>query len=272
MMRSGVCALALTALAAGWVSNLGAQEAAATVTPPEITIAGTPVGPVFADVDGYTLYVTRRDTDPSVSTCFEACATEWPPVRASAGAEPFGDWSLVERPDGAPQWAYTGRPLYRYRWEEDTNWAIGQGDLWQYATVDPFPVGGARRRGYSRTAFVPTSFSVTGTPAGIYAETTPLGVVLTDATGMTLYVAPADCGPTCGFPWAPVPAPAAAAAVGDWSVVPRADGTGQWAYQGQPLHSCVLDAKPGEATCVHDGGEVVQVPPTLTAPLLQRPG
>ena len=270
-MRSGMCALALTALAAGWVAQAGAQEAAATATPPEVTIEGTPVGPVFADVDGYTLYVTSRDTEPSVSTCFEACASEWPPVRASADADPFGDWSLAVRTDGAPQWAYKGRPLYRYRWEEDTNWAIGQGDLWQYATVDPFPPrGDRRRRSYMRTAGKQTRFSLKGSPVGMVGETTPLGVVLADAQGLTLYIAPADCRPTCGAMWAPVPAPAAALPVGDWSVVHRVDGVGQWAYKGQPLHRCVKDVMRGEATCVHDGGEVIEIPPALI--ILERTG
>ena len=272
-MRSGVCAIALTALAAGGVAPLNAQDedAAVPATPPDVTVAGTPVGPVFADADGYTLYVTHRDVEPNTSTCFGACTSEWPPVRAAADAKPFGDWSLVARTDGAPQWAYKGRPLYRYRQEEKTNWAIGQGDLWAIATADPFPVERERRR-YRRRGLAPqTRFSVKGTPAGVVGETTPLGVLLADAQGMTLYVVPTGCQPTCGAMWAPVPAPAAAAAiVGDWSVVPRADGVAQWAYKGQPLHRCTKDVMPGEANCVHDGGEVIEVPSALI--VREQPG
>ena len=266
-MRIEVCVFALTALAGGSVAHASAeavQEAAAPATPREITISTTPIGPVFADPDAYTLYVTRRDTEPSVSTCFEACATEWPPVRASADAEPFGDWSLVERADGVPQWAYKGRPLYRYRWEEDTNWAIGQGDLWQIATVDPFPDRERRRRrSYLRSRARQTRFPVKAAPAGIVGETTPLGVVLADAEGLALYVAPAGCESRCDAMWAPLRAPAAAVAIGDWSVVPRDDGLPQWTFQGQPLYRCLKDVAQGEATCVPDGGQIVEVPSTL---------
>lgn len=265
-MPKRVCTLAVAALAAGWVARAAAQEApeAPPATPPEITIGHTPTGPVFADSEGYTLYVARRDTEPDISTCFDACASAWPPLRASADAEPFGEWSLVRRGDGAPQWAYKGRPLYRYRWEEEKNWAIGQGNLWQFATVDPFPDRSRRRRSsYLRTAARQTRFAVEAAPPGIVAETTPLGVALADASGMTLYVAPAGCQPACGGPWTPLRAPAAAVPAGDWSVVARDDGHAQWAYGGQPLYLCTRDRLAGEASCVDDGGRIVEVPPAL---------
>ena len=265
-MRSQTCALALAVLAAAGAvqSGAGAEQVEAPATPPEITIGSTPVGPVFADEDGYTLYVTRRDTEPDVSTCFADCASVWPPVRASAGAAPFGEWSLVERGDGAPQWAYKGRPLYRYRWELEPNWAIGQGDLWQFATVDPFPDHSRRRRSYLRTAGRQTRFAVEAAPPGIVAETTPLGVALADARGMTLYVAPAGCEPHCGGVWTPLRAPAAAVPVGDWSVVAREDGWPQWAFRGQALYRCSADVQPGEANCVEEGGRILEVPPAMT--------
>ena len=63
--------------------------------------------------------------------------------------------------------------------------------------------------------------------------------------------------------WALLRAPAAAVARGDWSVVPRDDGLPQWTYQGQPLYRCLKDVAQGEATCVPDGGQVVEVPSTL---------
>lgn len=263
-MRHLARALAVTALALGWTVDAGAQpgQAALPATPSEIAIGSTPVGPVFADAEGYTLYVTRRDTDPDVSTCFDACASVWPPVRASVGAEPFGEWSLVQRKDGAPQWAYRGRPLYRYRWEEETDWAIGQGDLWLFATVDPFPERSPRRRSsYLRTAARQTRFAVEAAPPGIVAETTPLGLALADARGMTLYVVPAGCEPGCGGSWTPLRAPAAAVPVGDWSVVAREDGRPQWAYKGQPLYRCAADVLAGEANCVAEGGRIVEAPP-----------
>ena len=266
-MLSRNCALAVAAIAAGWATNVGAlqEQPALPATPPAITIGSTPIGPVFADAEGYTLYVTRRDTEPNVSTCLDACASVWLPVRASAGAGPFGAWSLVPRPDGAPQWAYQGRPLYRYRWEEETNWAIGQGDLWLFATVDPFPDRSPRRRSsYLRTVAKQTRFGVEAAPPGIVAETTPHDIALADARGMTLYVAPADCEPECGGLWSPLPAPAAAVPAGDWSVVAREDGWTQWVFQGQALYRCSADLQPGEANCVDEGGRILEVPPAMT--------
>ena len=263
-MRHLTRALALVALTVGWPVDAGAQsgQAPPPATPPEITIGSTPVGPVFADVEGYTLYVTRRDEEPDVSTCLGECASVWPPVRASADAQPFGEWTLVPRPDGAPQWAYRGRPLYRYRWEEETNWAIGQGDLWQFATVDPFPDHSRRRRSsYLRTAGRQTRFAVEAAPPGIVAETTPHGVALADARGMTLYVAPAGGNPDSGGLWLPLRAPAAAVPTGDWSVVTRDDGRAQWAFKGQPLYRCTADVLAGEANCIAEGGRIVDAPP-----------
>jgi predicted lipoprotein with Yx(FWY)xxD motif len=29
-------------------------------------------------------------------------------------AAPTGDWSVIRRGDGTPQWAYKGRPLYTF--------------------------------------------------------------------------------------------------------------------------------------------------------------
>ena len=79
------------------------QEPADVETPPEITIQQTPPGPLFADVDGYAVYVSERDVEPGQSSCDAKCLSEWIPVRASADATPFGEWSLVPRDDGAPQ-------------------------------------------------------------------------------------------------------------------------------------------------------------------------
>lgn len=262
-MRAGRYLIAVAALGVGWPAQAGAQEAALPATPAEITFGSTPIGPVFADAEGYTLYVTRRDTEPDVSTCFGPCASVWRPVRAAAAARPFDDWSLVPRGDGAPQWAYRGRPLYRYRHEEEKDWAIGQGNVWQIATVDPFPVRGGRRRSYLRAGVRQTRFGVRGAPPGIVAETTPLGVVLADAQGMTLYIAPPACRHACAAEWPPLRAPAAAVPFGDWSVAPHPSGVAQWVYRGRPLSRCARDAAPGEAACVPDGGWIVEVPTAL---------
>jgi predicted lipoprotein with Yx(FWY)xxD motif len=38
----------------------------------------------------------------------------WPPLMAGASDQPGGDFTIVTRDDGSKQWAYKGRPLYRW--------------------------------------------------------------------------------------------------------------------------------------------------------------
>ena len=239
------------------------QGAGETITPPEILIHETPVGPVFADPHGYTLYVTERDSKPDESTCFGACIKEWPPVRAVADAKPFGDWTLVPRDDGEPQWAYQGRPLYRYRRESRTGWAEAQSRVWLIATTTPFPVRGTRLRyGQDPNRVPKTRVAVSAVPGGIIGWVTPLGEVLADWNGMTLYTLPETdtCVDRCLETWTPLAAPMAAVPSGHWALRPRPDGAMQWAYKGLALYRCVNDAIPGDAHCENVGGRTVRVP------------
>ena len=81
-----------------WMPAPESGQAPPPATPPEITIGSTPVGPVFADAEGYTLYVTRRDEDPDVSTCLRGVRVGMA-VRCGRprARKPFGEWSLVPR-------------------------------------------------------------------------------------------------------------------------------------------------------------------------------
>lgn len=58
--------------------------------------------------------------------------------------------------------------------------------------------------------------------------------------------------PTCAQVWPPVPAPADAVAVGRWTVFVRPDGFRQWALDGYPLYTSVLDHQSGDV----NGGTV----------------
>ena len=82
---------------------------------------------VLTDSAGMTLYVFDRDpADASKSACNGPCAANWPPLMASAGARPSGDWAVVTRDDGSKQWAYKGKPLYL--WIKDTKPGERTGD------------------------------------------------------------------------------------------------------------------------------------------------
>lgn len=51
---------------------------------------------------------------------------------------------------------------------------------------------------------------------------------------------------SCTGTWPPVIAAEGAEPVGKWSIIPRTDGTPQWAYDGQPLYTSILDQRPGD--------------------------
>lgn len=76
----------------------------------------TAKGPALVDAKGMTLYTFDKDADGK-SACKGPCATNWPPLPAAADATPMGAYTIVVRDDGDKQWAYKGKPLYR--WSKD---------------------------------------------------------------------------------------------------------------------------------------------------------
>lgn len=52
--------------------------------------------------------------------------------------------------------------------------------------------------------------------------------------------------PSCAQMWPPFLAPTGAQAVGKWTIVERMDGRKQWAYDGWPIYTSVLDRRPGD--------------------------
>ncbi len=229
------------------LAALGAAAAAFAVTsqapdtPSGISFKARGDGWVFTDARGMTLYTFDRDEGtPGASSCDGDCATMWPPVLAAADAKPSsGAWTQIARANGTKQWAFRGKPLYRYAADESAGSVFGDGvdTVWRIA-LKPIPV--------------PRDAGIGGTI---------LGQVLTDARGLTLYVSDADragkapsCKGSCLTDWQPLAAPWAARAFADWSIVTRDDGLKQWAYQGKPLYSRRgTDVIPGEVTG-HDRG------------------
>ena len=98
---------------------------------PAKTMDGALVG-----ANGMTLYTFDRDAAGSgKSVCNGPCATNWPPLTATAAPSGEG-YSLVTRDDGAKQVAYKGKPLYY--WSKDMKPGDKTGDgvnnLWRTAT------------------------------------------------------------------------------------------------------------------------------------------
>lgn len=102
-----------------------ASVAETNYTPAGTYMRETPAGAIMTTPEGMTVYTFDQDAR-GVSSCYGACAEEWPPVTAPSDAEPFGQMSIIERTDGTRQWAYNGQPLYLYH--DDTAPGDVEGD------------------------------------------------------------------------------------------------------------------------------------------------
>lgn len=102
--------LARAALSAALLSGLGALSAHAETG---IMTQDTAAGAVLTDAKGMTLYTFDADKGGQ-SACYDACAQNWPPLMAAAGAKAEGDFGLAERKDGGMQWTHKGMPLYTW--------------------------------------------------------------------------------------------------------------------------------------------------------------
>lgn len=91
---------------------------------------------ILTNSAGMTLYTFDRDAAGSgKSACNGPCAANWPPLMASDGAQAGGDYSVVVRDDGGKQWAYKGKPLYRWIKDQKPGDKSGDGvnNVWHVA-------------------------------------------------------------------------------------------------------------------------------------------
>jgi predicted lipoprotein with Yx(FWY)xxD motif len=89
------------------------------------------LGKILVDSQGRTLYLFKRDSG-ATSACTGACASNWPPLRATgkptvgSGAET----SIVAtsaRSDGEPQVTYNRHPLYLFKGDKKPGDTNGEG-------------------------------------------------------------------------------------------------------------------------------------------------
>jgi predicted lipoprotein with Yx(FWY)xxD motif len=137
---AGAAPMALTALAVtacgGGGTATAAPKSAAPVSKPAaphatVRVAKTGLGRVLVDSRRRTLYLFTKDSGTK-STCSGACATAWPPVRASGkptvgGAARASLVGTTTRSDGKPQVTYNGHPLYRFVKDKKSGDTNGEG-------------------------------------------------------------------------------------------------------------------------------------------------
>jgi predicted lipoprotein with Yx(FWY)xxD motif len=132
-MVAGACSSA----AATPVSNVaGATQAPATaMAATSVTLASTndpSLGAYLTGQNGMTLYVLTKDS-ADTSSCSGACATNWPPLAAAAGATITGPtgatapFATITRSDGIVQVTYNHMPLYYYSGDSKAGDTGGQG-------------------------------------------------------------------------------------------------------------------------------------------------
>jgi predicted lipoprotein with Yx(FWY)xxD motif len=117
----------------------GTAGATAAGTPPKAANGGTATigsenskfGQILDDSKGRTVYLFQKDSG-TTSACTGACASAWPPVRAS-GKPVAGtgvnasQLATTQRPDGGRQITYNGHPLYTYTGDQQPGDTNGQG-------------------------------------------------------------------------------------------------------------------------------------------------
>jgi len=138
---AGVAALPLIALAAAGCGGGGGGGSAAAASGPPTTPSGQTatvgaasegnLGTILVDSQARTLYMFQKDTGTK-SACFGACATNWPPLRATG--KPTAGTGLnasllgtTPRSDGQPQVTYNGHPLYTFVMDQKAGDTKGQG-------------------------------------------------------------------------------------------------------------------------------------------------
>jgi len=131
-LPAAAAALTLAALAlAVFGADAAAASDATTARSATVRVAHRDLGRILVDSRGRTLYVLSADPARK-STCFGACARNWPPLRASR--KPTVGTGLkaskvgtIRRRDGKPQVTYNRRPLYRFVGDTRPGQTNGQG-------------------------------------------------------------------------------------------------------------------------------------------------
>lgn len=118
----------------------GSDEPEAAGTGTVVALAESGLGEILVDGNGLSLYLFAPDAQGE-STCYDGCASAWPPLVGTPSAGDGIDSDLlgsVVRTDGTEQVTYNGWPLYYFASDAapgDTNGQAAN-DVWFVLSVD----------------------------------------------------------------------------------------------------------------------------------------
>jgi predicted lipoprotein with Yx(FWY)xxD motif len=249
--------------------------------------ATTDLGDILVGKEGLTLYGFTNDID-GVSTCSGTCAEAWPPVivgpdwTVGPGLD-SGVFSTVARDDGTKQLVAGKWPLYYYSGDTAPGDVKGQGsgDVWFVVGTDAKLIQDA----------APAGGDAAAAGGSVQVADSPLGQILVDGEGNTLYgfTSDADGTPTC-----------AGACAGTWpahliegepvigegldpalfTLVEGTDGGQQLKAGKWPLYRFSGDAAPGDVNGQGSGdvwfvvapdGKLIKEAPAADAPAADTP-
>ena len=221
----GLAALAAVGLAA---CGGGSHDATPAAAPPAsiasapapattiaVKVADAAGGKILVGTNGKTLYGFTNDVS-ATSTCYSTCAQAWPPVLVGSewmvgpGLD-SGVFSTITRDDGTTQLVAGKFPLYEYAGDAapgDTN-GQASGDVWYVVGSDAKLIKELPAAAPAATAPAApvTTAAPAPAPASIKLADTPLGKIIVDAEGRTLYAFTNDkdgtstCAGACAKAW-----------------------------------------------------------------------
>ena len=232
--------------------------------PVAVKIADTEAGKILIGTDGRTLYGFTNDVEAK-STCYSTCADAWPPVIVESqwavgpGLD-TGVFSTVRRDDGTEQLVAGKFPLYEYSGDAAPGDANGQGsgDVWFVVGPDAKLIKASDGNGQpaAATTIAPATTVAPAPALALQLADSPLGTIMVDADGRTLYAFTQDANgaPTCAdacakaWPAATVTGePSADPAISAAITTVDAPGGGTMLKAGKwPLYRFAGDAGPGD--------------------------
>ena len=240
---------------AGWrVARFEPDRSLPTPAGIEAKLVSSAQAVVLTDFDGFTLYAFDGDAAGDGQICSDSgCEMHWLPVPAPVLAFDIGDFSVVSRLDGARQWAYRGRPLYRYPGDllpgdthgraADARWSVAA----LAKSFRPPGVAVTALAGYGDALSIEGMTLYSGSAFQKYWGGRNLRDSFKNAYSRGKRLGGDACADgECLKTWRPFRAAADARSTGFWEVMTRRDGSRQWAYKGYALYTHASDEAPGQ--------------------------